>query len=227
MFDDLVESRPHRDRSTGQMIISIVTHTIIIAVSIRLTGAVAESVAKPPVEMPMQLNRAPVPRVATAVGAPASARVPPAPALPIVPPPEITIGIPPVPVGRPFDPHRLGGPLPNGWRTDVDDSAAGDLRAVVTVRDADEPAEYLDGPAPVYPAALRQVGMDGWVRLRYIVGMDGHAEPGSVQSLQSSNVSFEAPAIEAVAHANFRPARLKGRVVRQLVEQIVRFTVQR
>ena len=63
--------------------------------------------------------------------------------------------------------------------------------------------------------------------LRYIVGMDGHAEPGSVQSLQSSNVAFEAPAIEAVVHANFRPARLKGRVVRQLVEQIVRFAVQR
>ena len=227
MFDDLVESRPHRDRSTGQMIVSIVTHTIIIAVSIRLTGAVAESVAKPPVEMPMQLSRAPVPRVATAVGAPASARVPPAPALPIVPPPEITIGIPPVPVGRPFDPHSLGGPLPNGSRTDVDDSAVGDLRTVVTARDADEPAEYLDGPAPVYPAALRQVGMEGWVHLRYIVGVDGHAEPGSVRSLQSSNVAFEAPAIEAVAHANFRPARLKGRVVRQLVEQIVRFTVQR
>ena len=69
--------------------------------------------------------------------------------------------------------------------------------------------------------------MEGWVQLRYIVGMDGHAEPGSIRSLQSSNTAFESPAIEAIAHANFRPARLKGRVVRQLVEQVVRFTVQR
>jgi protein TonB len=227
VFDDLVESRPHRDRSTGQMIISIVTHTIIIAVSIRLTGAVAESVARPPVEMPMQLTRAPVPSAATAAAAPASARVPPAPALPIAPPIEIAIGIPPVPVGRPFDPRSIGGPATHDWRTDADDSAAGDLRTVVTMRDADEPARYLDGPEPVYPAALRQVGVEGWVQLRFIVGMDGHAEPGSVRALHSSNIAFEAPAIEAVAHANFRPARLKGRVVRQLVVQIVRFTVQR
>lgn len=226
MFDELVESRPHRDRGTGQMIISIVTHTIIIVVSIRLTAAVAESVARPPVEMPMQLSRAPAPRATSAAGAPSSARVPTAPVLPVVPPIDITIGIPPMPAGRPFDPRSLGALQTSGWRADVGDSAASDLRMVVTMRDADEPAQYLDGPEPVYPAALRQVGVEGWVQLRYIVGIDGHAEPGSVRSLQSSNAAFEAPAIEAVAHANFRPARLKGRIVRQLVEQLVRFTVQ-
>ena len=95
------------------------------------------------------------------------------------------------------------------------------------MRDADEPAQYLDGPEPVYPAALRQVGVEGWVQLRYIVGIDGHAEPGSIRSLQSSSTAFELPAIEAVARAHFRPARRRGRVVRQLVEQIVRFSVQR
>lgn len=226
MFDELVESRPHRERSTGQMIISIVTHTIIIGVSIRLTGAVAESVARPPVEMPMQLSRAPAPRAASAAGAPSSVRVPPAPVLPVVPPIDVTNGILPLPAGRQFDPRTLGAPVTTGWRADVGDSTANDLRMVVTMRDADEPAQYLDGPEPAYPAALRQVGVEGWVQLRYIVGIDGHAEPGSVRSLQSSNAAFEAPAIEAVAHANFRPARLKGRIVRQLVEQIVRFTVQ-
>lgn len=227
MFDELVESRPHRDRSTGQMIFSIVTHTVIIGVSIRLTGAVAESVARPPVEMPMQLTRAPVPPAASAVDASASARVVAAPVLPVVAPVDIAISIPPVTVSRRFDPDRLAGPLPDGWHPGVGDSAAPDLRTVVTMLDADEPARYLDGPEPVYPPALRQVGVEGSVELRYIVGVDGRAEPGSIQSLRSSNAAFEAPAIEAISRARFRPARLKGRVVRQLVEQIVRFTVQR
>jgi len=227
VFDDLLESRPHRDRSAGQMIISIVTHTIIIAVSIRLTGALAEPVARPPVETPMQLSRAPVRRAAAAIGAPTSATAPPAPVLPVVPPVEITIGIQPVPAGRAFDPRSLVSPATPGRQPEFDDSTSGDPRMVVTMRDVDEPAQYLDGPSPVYPAALRQVGVEGWVQLRYIVGVDGHAEPGSVRSLASSNVAFEAPAIDAVAHANFRPARLNGHVVRQLVEQVVRFTVQR
>ena len=226
MFDDLVESRPHRDQRTGQAIVSIVTHTIIIAVSIRLTGAVAETVAKPPVEIPMQLTRAPVSPAATVIAAPTGARTPAPPALPIVPPIDIAANIPPVPASR-FDPRSLEGPVRSGWSFDVRDSAASDPRTVVTIRDADEPAQYLDGPEPVYPGALRQVGVEGWVQLRYIVSIDGHAEPGSVQSLQSSNPAFEAPAIEAIAHSHFRPARLRGSVVRQLVEQIVRFTVQR
>jgi hypothetical protein len=227
VFDELVESRPHRDRSTGQLIISIMTHTIIIAVSIRLTGALAETVARPPVEMPVQLSRAPVRRTATVAAAPTAPRIPAAPTLPIVPPIDIAAGIPPAPVSRPFDPGSLDGPLATGRRLDVGDSAPSDLRLVVTMRDADEPAQYLDGPQPVYPAAMHQVGVEGWVQLRYIVGIDGRAEPGSIRSLQSSNSAFEGPAIEAIAQAHFRAARIKGRVVRQLVEQIVRFTVQR
>jgi protein TonB len=135
--------------------------------------------------------------------------------------------MPPVSVGRGFDPTTLDRPVPIGWRAGADDSVASDPRTLVTLRDADEPAQYVDGPEPVYPAALRQVGVEGWVQLRYIVGIDGRAESGSIRSLQSNNSAFEAPAIEAIAHAHFRPARLRGRVVRQLVEQIVRFTVQR
>lgn len=230
MFDELVESLPPRDRSTMQMIVSIVTHTIIIAVSIRLTGAVAEAVAKPAVEIAVPLPRTPVPAAAAAVAAvaaPASARIPAAPALPIIPPVDIATGIPPVPVGRGFDPASLDRAVPDGWQPDASDSAGSDLRTVVTMRGADEPAQYLDGPEPVYPLALRQVGVEGWVQLRYIVGVDGHAEAGSVKSLRSNNSAFEAPAVEAIAHAHFRPARLKGRAVRQLVEQIVRFNLQR
>ena len=94
------------------MIISIVTHTIIIAVSIRLTGAVAESVAETPGRNADATDPCPGSQGGHRVAAPAGARVPPAPALPIVPPMEITTGIPPVPVGRPFDPHNLGATPP-------------------------------------------------------------------------------------------------------------------
>ena len=71
------------------------------------------------------------------------------------------------------------------------------------------------------------MGVEGSVHVRYIVGVDGRADPGSIQALLSTNTAFEAPAVNAIAGAHFRPVRRKDRVVRQLVEQIVRFTVQR
>lgn len=226
MFDDLWESRPCRDRSTGQMIGSIIVHIVIVAVSIRLTRAVAESIAKPPIEMTMQLTRTPVPRVSQAVSAPSPAGIPAMASLPVVAPVDIPTNLPPPAVGRGFDATRLDRPAWNGGSPGLRDSAASDLQTAVTMLDADEPAQYLDGPRPVYPPALRQVGGEGSVHLRYIVGIDGRAEPGSIQALQSTNTAFEAPAVDAIARARFRPARLQGRVVRELVEQIVRFTVR-
>jgi protein TonB len=105
------------------------------------------------------------------------------------------------------------------------DRTSEDPGAAITQAMADDPAEYLDGPTPVYPPALRQVGVSGVVTLRYVVGIDGRVEPATIAVVDSSNTSFNAAAIRAILDAHFRPARLHGKTVRQLVEQVVRFTL--
>lgn len=227
MFDQLVESHPQRERSTAQVIASICVHTVLIAASVQLTRAAAATVTRAPQATAMLLTQAPK----SAVSPPAAAS--PAPnisiALPILlaaPPITVPVGIAPAPLPRGFDPARLGQSsgapgLPNG----IVGGSPPDPRLVATLEEVDEPAEYLAGPQPKYPPALRQVGIEGWVQLRFIVSIDGQAEPHSIEALKSSNPSFEAPAIDAVRQARFKPARIKSRPVRQLVEQLVQFTL--
>ena len=48
---------------------------------------------------------------------------------------------------------------------------------------------------------------------------------GRFRCSNSTNKAFETPAIEAIKKSNFKPAKIKGTAVRQLVEQVVRFTI--
>jgi protein TonB len=228
MFDELVESRPQRQRSIAQGAASIAAHTVLIAISIQLTRAAAATIAKAPPETEMRLARAPGPKVprpgTTAAAASALTAAPAVVAMPA--PISIPISIPAVALTRGFDPTRIGqtGDA-QGIPTGVADQGTEDSRAVATLPEVDEAARYLDGPTPRYPPALRQAGIEGSVQLQYIVGVDGAVEPGSISVLRSTNMSFEAPAIDAIIAAHFRPARIKGHKVRQLVEQMVRFTI--
>lgn len=226
MFDQLVESQPHRERSTAQVLTSIVVHTAIITASIQLTRAVAATVARTPPETEMILARAPAPTLpppATS-SAPAISQKPAL--MPVVAPVAIAIDVAPVDLGRRFNPERIGQPGdPGGVPTGIRNELPADPRFIAALADVDDAVEYLDGPAPRYPAALRQVGIEGWVQLRYIVGRDGIAETGSIVVERSSNASFELPAMDAIRLAHFKPARIRGRAVRQVVEQLVRFAL--
>ena len=96
---------------------------------------------------------------------------------------------------------------------------------VYTSTTVDDPVQYVGGPMPTYPDSLKAAKVTGNVTLRYIVGADGKVEGPSIQVLTSTNRAFEQPAIDAVKGSIFRPAILKGTKVRQLVEQVVRFSL--
>lgn len=75
-----------------------------------------------------------------------------------------------------------------------------------------------------YPKDLVQAGVAGRVRLGYVVGVNGHLEAGTVRVISSTNVAFNAPAIEAVESCSYKPARFFHIPVRQPVEQGVPFS---
>jgi TonB family protein len=72
---------------------------------------------------------------------------------------------------------------------------------------------------------LEQAGITGRVVLEYVVDTTGRAEPGSLRTLVATYPAFEAAARATVLASRYRPARLGGRVVRQLVRQTLRFPV--
>jgi protein TonB len=87
----------------------------------------------------------------------------------------------------------------------------------------DDPVEVLEQPAPEYPSALSRAGITGRVELQYVVDTTGHAEAASLRALMSTHPEFEAAARASVLATRFRPARSRGRAVRQLVRQTLSF----
>jgi TonB family protein len=117
-----------------------------------------------------------------------------------------------------------GPALPGAPVSDI--PAMGDAKPS-TAESVDDPVEVLEQLPLRYPPALAQAGITGRVELEYVVDTTGRAEPGSLRVLATTHPEFEAAARVTVLGSRYRPARLHGRVVRQLVRQTLRFRSER
>lgn len=235
MFENLIESKPKREQSTGQMVMSVVLHVLLIFGAVKATQGAAETVKKlladttavfikPPEPPPPPPPDQPPPDVIV------SQNPPPQGFQTIMPPREIPTEIPPVDLNQKFNAKDFSGKGVEGGiakgvvgGTGPVDIASGES---FTVDQVDDPVQYLDGPMPVYPPVLKSAGVEGRVSLRFVVGIDGRPEVGTIQVLSSTNKAFESPAIEAIKKSRFKPAKIRGAPVRQLVDQAVRFSLQ-
>jgi TonB family protein len=107
-----------------------------------------------------------------------------------------------------------------GLGTDLASKGGGGLWTATSV---DDPVAVIEQPAITYPPALAHAGISGRVELEYVVDTLGRAEPGSIRALESTRLEFEAAARATVLASRYRPARLRGRLVRQLARQTLRF----
>lgn len=87
-------------------------------------------------------------------------------------------------------------------------------------------ADYLQNPAPVYPALSRKRGEHGVVLLRVHVLADGSAD--QIEIFESSGYSrLDDAAVRAVKRWRFVPAKLGAETVAAWVRVPVRFDLQR
>jgi protein TonB len=96
-----------------------------------------------------------------------------------------------------------------------------------TENQVDRAVQVLRVPTPKYPESLRSVGVQGVVTMRFIVGADGHVEPGSINVMSTPHKLFTDAVRAALLSAHFRPAEAGGQSVRQLVEQSFTFTLDK
>jgi len=80
---------------------------------------------------------------------------------------------------------------------------------------------------PRYPVPLHASGVRGETHAQFIVGRDGRVEKPSIKILKSTNELFTASLLEAFPDMRFSPALVRGRKVRQVVQQIVVLTEDR
>ncbi len=78
---------------------------------------------------------------------------------------------------------------------------------------------------PAYPIPLLDAHIEGEVLARFIVDTTGRADPKSFIALQSSHSGFTSAVRDALPLMKFRPARLKGAAVAQLVVQSFAFRI--
>jgi TonB family protein len=97
-----------------------------------------------------------------------------------------------------------------------------------TVFEVDATVERYPGSgAPVYPSDLAEAGVEGVVRVTYVVDTTGRVDTTTVRIMSSGHPHFTTSVQTALAEMRFRPAKRRGQPVRQLVEQRFRFQVGR
>ena len=69
--------------------------------------------------------------------------------------------------------------------------------------------QLIQDAGPVYPEAAKAQGVEGWVRLRYDVTLDGRVENLEVVESSPPGV-FDAAAMAAVAQWRYRAAVIDG-----------------
>ncbi len=102
----------------------------------------------------------------------------------------------------------------------------GTLRAVSPAIETPRPVGAVDRPvvpkssnrAPVYPAALRDLGIGGEVMLRIVVDTNGRVEKESIEVVRASDERLARAVRDAVTTWRFAPATAAGARVRQVVE---------
>jgi len=131
-------------------------------------------------------------------------------------PAQIPTDIPPVDLQQRFDPKDYS-------RSGVEGGLS--RNEVYAEGLVEERPALLSAPPPIYPALLKQAGIQGRVILPDVIDTTGRVEPASVRIMTSPHPAFDQPTKDWVLKALFRPARLHGRGVRVLINLRVDYSI--
>jgi periplasmic protein TonB len=229
MFDNLIESRPKKVRTWKQQLASVVLHLVIGYAAITATKGAAEELTKvlqdttkfmlAPPPPPPPPDQPPPEAIVTANPPPLGFQT-------VMPPTEIPKDIPPVNLNERFNAADFSGKGVEGGISTGVAGGTGPVTGETFLQDqVDDPVQVISKVSPRYPPVLQQAGVSGFVEATWVVDTLGHAESNSWKVLKSTNAQFEAPAREAILKALYKPARIKGAAVRQLVQQRISFNI--
>ncbi len=227
MLERLIESRPIRRRATRQLAASATLHTAVLILAMSATrGVAAPRDDRRPPPASFVVGVAPPPETAgPAAGGSDGLTASPSPfadpVLPSVGTVDISLGLPLITV----DPGPAGSAIPGmagAQHVPLPPLVPPGQRVV----EVDVPVVPIDGPRPRYPAELRAAGVEGVVRVRFVVTVTGVVDSASIAVVHSSHSGFDAAAVSTIRQWRYRPARLYGVTVAQLVERNVRFRLE-
>jgi protein TonB len=225
MFTVPLASSPSAPRISGPGLIAVGLHLAVLAIGVTAGSRVVEPSRVTRVDSMVFFDRV-IP--GSERMAPVAARIPPPVPVEIRGPDMVLEELPQPEVPSAWATPQLSavlGPATGRAKAPLDDSqGSGEEPAeLVLAGEVDEPVVVVEQGIPKYPRTLAERGVSGRVVLEFVVDTTGAVEPPSLRVLSSTAQAFEAAAREAVLATRFRPARMRGRPVRQLARQPVSF----
>lgn len=220
MFTTLLESTPHKNQAGKTALISALFHASLIAAAVYVTasGAASEVVATAASRMTkiQFIQPSSQPKAAAAPARPA----PKPKARPAVAPKTVPTTTPPV------DPNAS--PTTELETGPTSTAAGGGVPGAFNAFEVDVEAVAVTGSIrPRYPDALRATGTEGQVIAQFIVNEKGRADRESFKVISSTHKLFTDAVSRALPQMRFKPAKMGGKPVSQLVQQLFVFKLDR
>jgi protein TonB len=236
MFNNLIESKPKKQRTTGGLVFSGIFHAILGTAAVYGTLQAKEQLEKPKQEKVEFVEM--------------KKKEEPPPPKEVQPPPKDVVMAPPPPKGFQVltAPVKVPDVLPDiDLSKKVTDEAdfsgkgvaGGIAKGVVggTAPVGDQPyfefqvekqVSQVPGSGNLrYPDMLRSANVEGEVLAQFVVDTTGRYESGTFKVLKSSHEQFTAAVRNALPNMRFYPAEVGGRKVKQLVQQPFTFSLQK
>jgi periplasmic protein TonB len=226
MFNELIESKPKKQRSAGGTAFSIVFHAVIAGLLIYATAQAGEELTKEKTE---EVKFVEVPKDEP----PPPEKAPPPPDITVAPPPpkgfqvltapiDIPDKIPDVDLSKAVtnEDDFTGKGVAGGTGKGVE-GGTGPVNPDQAYFEfqVEKPALALPGnPSPRYPDVLRESNVEGEVLAQFVVDTSGRADMKTFKVLKSSHDLFTASVRSVLPSMKFYPAEVGGRKVKQLVQ---------
>ena len=238
MFNQLIESRPKKQKMAGGTLFSVIFHgTLGVAAIIATASAgIADDKSKAEKIQFVEMKKEP-PK-------PKEKEPPPPPPKDVVmkaPPPkgfqvlrapvDIPIKIPDIDLSRKVTDEAdfSGKGVKGGIFKGVEGGTAiVDPNQTYFEFQVEKPVSPIPGTgSPRYPDALRSSGVEGEVQAQFVVNEEGKAETGTFKVLKATNDLFSSAVRSALPNMRFYAAEVGGKKVKQLVQQSFQFKLDR
>ena len=234
MFNQLIESKPKKQKMAGGTAFSIVLHTFLIAAAVYATAraGVKDEKSKAEKIQFVEMKKEP-PKVPDKAPPPKEVIVKPPPPKGfqvLRAPVRIDIKIPEIDLSKAMTQESdfSGKGVKGGTGTGVVGGTGPVTNQTYFEFQVEKPAEMLqDSPKPKYPSVLESSGIAGEVQAQFVVKMDGKADMDSFKVLKSTNELFTQAVKNVLPRMHFSPAMIGGKPVNQLVQQSFQFAVPR
>lgn len=233
MFNNLIESKAKRQKTTGGMFMSLVVHTVLISAAVYGTLQAGQQFEKPKAE---KVDFVKVEKKAP----PPEKKAPPPPDVVVAPPPPKGFQVLTAPIKIPDVLPKID--LSKSVTNEADFSgkgvAGGIAKGVVGgtappnegntffAFQVEKQVDMAPGnPPPHYPDMLRSANIEGEVIASFVVDTNGRADMRTFKVIKTTHELFTQAVRNALQNYRFYPAEIGGRKVKQLVQQPFQFSL--